>query len=334
MEMELAGARYSVCLDDVEREMRSILYEADTLVHDYIALVAQGVGKRMRPLLLIMFADLFGTPDPGNVVVSAACCELLHTVSLIHDDVIDSAETRRGLATLNHRFGNEAAVIVGDYILAQSFLRLAQLRDFTILELTINASKKLGLGVIEEIRARDKLNLSAGKYYEMIGLKTGALFALVCEGGAYLGGADEAGMASAREFGRNLGVAFQVVDDLLDLTQSPDEAGKPTFSDLREGRITLPVIYACETDLDRTALLIAAYKTTYRESREKEIRKWLVESGALRRSLEDASGLLACARNELERATSLGAHPEKAAGILELTNQVLVRIPAWARERC
>ena len=331
--MELAGVKYSVCIEDVEREMRSILYEADPLVHEYIALVAQGVGKRLRPLLLIMFADLFGAPKPVNVTVSAACCELLHTVSLIHDDVIDSAETRRGLATLNNRFGNEAAVIVGDYILAQSFLRLAQLRDFTILELTISASKKLGLGVIEEIRARDKLSLSAEKYYEMIGLKTGALFALVCEGGAYLGGADDTGMASAREFGRNLGLAFQVVDDLLDLTQSACDAGKPTFSDLREGRITLPVIYAYETDAKQTEALIGEYKEAYGDAQAQAIRGWLVESGALKRALEDAGGLLSRARSELERATGMCANPDKAAGILELTNQVLARVPAWARER-
>lgn len=330
--MEQAGAEYSVCIEDVEREMRSILYEADPLVHEYIALVAQGVGKRLRPMLLIMFADLFGAPIPGNVTVSAACCELLHTVSLIHDDVIDSAQTRRGLATLNNAFGNEAAVIVGDYILAQSFLRLAQLRDFTILELTINASKKLGLGVIEEIRARDDWHLTAQKYYEMIGLKTGALFALVCEGGAYLGGADEAGMASAREFGRNLGLAFQVVDDLLDFTLKESEAGKPTFNDLREGRITLPVIYAYETNAEKTEALIREYKEACGEAQAQAIRKWLVESGALKRALDDASGLLACARNELERARSLSAHPDKAAGILELTNQVLARVPAWARE--
>jgi geranylgeranyl pyrophosphate synthase len=329
--MELAGINYSVSLDEVEDSIRDFLLGSDALVQEYVSLIAQGIGKRLRPLLLIMFADMFGVPVREKVVISAACCELLHTVSLIHDDVIDSADTRRGLVTLNNRFGNEAAVIVGDYILAQSFLKLTATRDFTILELTISASKKLGLGVLEEIRNRDKLSLAAGKYYEMIGLKTGALFALVCEGGAYLGGANEAGMAAAREFGRLLGLGFQVVDDLLDLTLSADEAGKPTFNDLREGRITLPIIHAYCADAVRTQALIDAYRVTFHEEEAKEVRAWLVEAGALKQALCEAEELITQARVELGRISSVAAHPEKAAGIYRVTDQVLARIPEWVR---
>jgi octaprenyl-diphosphate synthase len=329
--MELAGVKYSVSLDEVEASISNFLLGSDALVQEYVRLIAQGIGKRMRPLLLIMFADMHGAPEREKVIISAACCELLHTVSLIHDDVIDSADTRRGLATLNNRFGNEAAVIVGDYILAQSFLRLTGTRDFTILELTIGASKKLGLGVLEEIRNRDRLSLSAEKYYEMIGLKTGALFALVCEGGAYLGGADEAGMAASREYGRLLGLGFQVVDDLLDLTLCAEDAGKPTFNDLREGRITLPVIYANAAGPAKTQALIDDYRATNHNAEAEAVRAWLIETGALKRALAEAESLIAQAGHELERIRSTAANPEKAAGITYVTGQVLARIPEWVR---
>src|SRR4030043_136475 len=186
--MELIAAHCSVSLAEVERAIHDILFGSDQLVLDYVRKVAQGVGKRLRPQLLIMFADLFGASDARTVMNTAACCELLHTVSLIHDDVIDEAETRRGLATLNRQHGNEIAVIVGDYILALAFQRLTRIRDFTLLELTMGTSKQLGLGVIEEVRHRNRLDLAEEKYFEVINLKTGALFALVCEGGAYLGG--------------------------------------------------------------------------------------------------------------------------------------------------
>ncbi|OPX22733.1 MAG: hypothetical protein B1H03_03640 [Planctomycetales bacterium 4484_113] len=178
-------------LAQVERAIREVLLGADEMVLTYLEQVAQGIGKRLRPQMLITFADLFGNSKPDSVVNCAACSELLHTASLIHDDVIDTAESRRGLPTINGRHGNEIAVIVGDYLLALVFQRLIAMQDIKLLKLVVTASQHLGIGIIEEVRNRNNLALSEEDYTNIIRLKTGALFALVCEMGAYLGGANE-----------------------------------------------------------------------------------------------------------------------------------------------
>ncbi len=327
--METTKARCSVTLEEVEAALRDILFGSDQLVLDYVREVAQGVGKRLRPQLLIMFADLLGNPDARTVTNTAACCELLHTASLIHDDVIDEAETRRGLATLSSRYGNEIAVITGDYILALAFQRLTRIRDFTILELTMAASKQLGLGVIEEVRHRNRLDLPEEHYFEIIRYKTGALFALVCEGGAYLGGADEAAMALAREFGTSFGVGFQVVDDLLDVTLTENETGKPTFKDLQEGRITLPIIHAVSVDAEKTSDLVAAFQREHSDDTAARVREWLVESGALAYAVGKADGLFAQAGEELERLLPACGRPQFAAGITDAIAQVTDSVPKW-----
>ena len=329
--METAKARCSVTLEEVETAIRDILFGSDQLVLDYVREVAQGVGKRLRPQLLISFADMLGNPDTRTVTNTAACCELLHTASLIHDDVIDEAETRRGLATLSSRYGNEIAVITGDYILALAFQRLTRIRDFTVLELTMAASKQLGLGVIEEVRHRDRLDLPEERYFEIIRYKTGALFALVCEGGAYLGGADESAMALAREFGMSFGVGFQVVDDLLDVTLNQDETGKPTFKDLQEGRITLPIIHAASVDAGRTAALVEAFQQEHSDDAEARVREWLVECGALAYAMGKADELFAQAEKELEKLAPACGRPQFAAGITDAITQVTASVPEWVR---
>jgi geranylgeranyl pyrophosphate synthase len=329
--METAKARCSVTLKEVETAIRDILFGSDQLVLDYVREVAQGVGKRLRPQLLIMFSDLLGSPDARTVTNTAACCELLHTASLIHDDVIDEAETRRGLATLSSHYGNEIAVITGDYILALAFQRLTRIRDFTVLELTMAASKQLGLGVIEEVRHRNRLDLPEEHYFEIIRYKTGALFALVCEGGAYLGGADEDAMALAREFGTSFGLGFQVVDDLLDVTLTEDEAGKPTFKDLQEGRITLPIIHAASLDQEKTAQLVQAIQREHSDETVGRVREWLTESGALAYAADRADGLFAQAKNELEKLLPACGRPQFAAGIIDAIALVTDSVPAWVR---
>ena len=313
----------------MEATIHSVLAGSDQLVQDYVREVAQGVGKRLRPQLLILFADLCGTPDAHRVRYAAACCELLHTVSLIHDDVIDEAETRRGLRTLNTNHGNEIAVIVGDYILALAFEELTRLRDFTMLELTMAASKQLGLGVIQEVRHRERLNLTAAEYFEVLGLKTGSLFGLVCEGGAYLGGAGEAGRAQAREFGHCFGLGFQVVDDLLDLTLTEEEAGKPTFNDLKEGRITLPLLFAAEIDSARTSELVAEFRRKPSAGAAARVRNWLADCGALRSAHEQASAWFDRAQAQLHQLVPACSHPELAESVCGIINQVLAQVPKW-----
>lgn len=302
------------------------------MVLAYLEEVAQGIGKRLRPQMLITFAELFGRGDSPAVIDCAACGELLHTASLIHDDVIDSAPSRRGLPTVNGRHGSEIAVIVGDYILALVFRRLIAMQDFTLLDLTVKASQNLGIGIIHEVRNRNRLGLSEEEYFSIIRLKTGALFGLVCQMGAYLGGASEHHQASAREYGHLFGLAFQVLDDLLDFTLTEDEAGKPTFSDLREGRITLPLIHAREVDEPHTRELVERFQHQPTPASAESIRRWLGESGSLSRSLGKAQELLGQSREEIERMSEGFARPEALSRLTDLESQAFARVPPWVQE--
>jgi octaprenyl-diphosphate synthase len=246
--------------------MEAITASSKGIVRQYICDVSQNRGKLIRPRLLIHMAQLFGGGRSENLVNCAACCELLHTASLIHDDVIDEAATRRGKLTLNTRYGNEIAVVVGDYLLALVFEAMCEEQDFELLSLMLAASRELGSGVIEEVANRNNFTLSVEKYYDVIYLKTASLFSLCTRMGAYLGGADARQQAMALEYGRLLGLAFQVVDDLLDLTLEASSTGKPAMIDIKEGRITLPLIHALIEAPDATRAAVEAYQAAVYEA--------------------------------------------------------------------
>lgn len=233
---------------EIERRIREFLLGSDPIVIRYMESIAVKQGKRLRPKLVMIFARLFGDYDYDKCITSASATELLHTATLIHDDVIDTADLRRGTKTVSSEFGNEIAVIVGDYLLAILLGRLAKLRDFTVLEMFVETSKMLGVGVIEEVNNRNNFELTVERYFNVIELKTAVLFGLCSRLGAYLGGASEEDQDAAGRYGKEFGMAFQIVDDLLDIAVDPDVTGKPAMSDLKEGRITLPFIYAMSED--------------------------------------------------------------------------------------
>lgn len=314
----------------VNQRIEAILAGSNRMVTAYVASVGRSRGKRIRPRLMMALSSACGEAPLASVANCAACCELLHTASLIHDDVIDEADKRRGEATLNHRFGNEIAVVVGDYILALLLSSLNQERDFALVDMLINTSQELGLGVIREVNDRDNFALSADKYYEMIYLKTAALFCLACRMGAYLSGADASVQELAVRYGRQLGLAFQVVDDLLDLTQDAKLTGKPSFNDVREGRVTLPFIHACAEAPEETRALYVALQDGPDAQLEQQLREHLTQLGSLRYTYDQAQGLLAEARVAGERLCGLLAQPELDEELRRIEQQVLHALPAAA----
>lgn len=280
----------------VDARLDAITGSCDQLVINYIKEVSSVRGKQIRPRLMIMQANLFGQADMAVVANCAACCELLHTATLIHDDVIDSAEIRRGLQTLNNHYGNEIAVVVGDYILALVFKSINNEHDFTLNDMILETSQEMGLGVIEEIHHRNNFQLGLEKYYEVIYLKTAALFKLCCEMGAYLGGADAKEAKLAGDYGKQLGLGFQIVDDLLDLTVDAKKTGKQGFNDLREGRITLPVIHGLLEAPDKTRELVEEFQAKPTQASGLLVRKHLEELGSLDFAREVADGFIGTAR--------------------------------------
>ncbi|MBN2080610.1 polyprenyl synthetase family protein [bacterium] len=279
---------------------------------------------------MIISSELFGRAHQQSVINCAACCELLHLATLIHDDIIDEAETRRGQVTLNSRFGNEIAVIVGDYALAIVFRSLLSERDFRVMDMVLGTSQDLGMGEMQEILNRNNHRMSADEYFQVIKRKTGALFSLCSRLGAYLGGADQAAIDLASVYGLQLGIAFQIVDDLLDITADEQMTGKPSFNDIAEGRITLPMIHALSSNGQATGDLIRGVQENPTPERRLRVREHLIKTGSLQYTVEAAKNSLNEARRTAEQLVGFVTNKALLAGYAQLEQRVINAVPAIA----
>jgi octaprenyl-diphosphate synthase len=204
----------------------------------------EGGGKRIRPALLLLAAKLFNYKGRGAVRLGAVV-EIIHTATLVHDDIIDEAQTRRGRPAANTRWGNSKCVLAGDWLYMQSFKIAVQERNFRVLDTLIELTQQMVEGELLQMDKLGKL-ISLDEHFDLIFRKTACLFSVCMRLGAILGGATPEQEEAAGSYGRNLGMAFQIVDDVLDLTASENVLGKPVASDLREGKVTMAVIHALE----------------------------------------------------------------------------------------
>ena len=203
-----------------------------------------GGGKRIRPALLLLSAKLLNYKGQGAVRLGAVV-EIIHTATLVHDDIIDEAKTRRGRAAANTRWGNAKCVLAGDWLYMQAFKIAVQERNFRILDTLIELTQKMVEGELLQMEKLGKL-ISLDEHVDLIFRKTACLFSVCMRLGAILGGATREQEDALGKYGHDLGMAFQIVDDVLDLTASEDVLGKPVASDLREGKVTMAVIHALE----------------------------------------------------------------------------------------
>ncbi|TNE32714.1 MAG: polyprenyl synthetase family protein [Alphaproteobacteria bacterium] len=203
-------------------------------------LIAAG-GKRVRPLLAVAAAQMFDYDGEDHCKL-ASCVEFIHTATLLHDDVIDESEQRRGKASAHVIFGNEAAVLVGDFLFSRAFQLMVEIGSLPILKILSNASATISEGEVLQLTTTGNTRITREDYLNVIRAKTAELFAASCEAGALAAGGTEEECAALRSYGENLGIAFQMVDDILDY-RTPDAAlGKNTGDDFREGKMTLPVV--------------------------------------------------------------------------------------------
>lgn len=200
-------------------------------------------GKRLRPILLLVSCRLFQPPSPEAIRL-AAIVELIHTATLVHDDVIDDAKTRRGQPSANIRWGNHTSVLAGDWLYMQAFQIALRLRSFEILDLLITLTQRMVDGELLQLERLGRIDISEADALELIDRKTAALFAACTRLGAIAANASPEQQTLLGEFGWNLGMAFQVIDDILDFTSREAVLGKPVGNDLREGKVTLPLTYA------------------------------------------------------------------------------------------
>src|SRR3981189_3556895 len=203
-----------------------------------------GGGKRIRPALLLLSAKLFGYKGNGAVRL-ASVVEIIHTATLVHDDIIDEAQLRRGRPAANTQWGNSMCPLAGDWLYMQAFKIAVQERNFPILDVLIELTQQMVEGELLQMEKLGKL-ISLQEHLDLIYRKTACLFSVCMRMGAILGGATPEQEDALGQYGRNLGMAFQIVDDVLDLTASEGVLGKPVASDLREGKVTMAVIHALE----------------------------------------------------------------------------------------
>lgn len=200
-------------------------------------------GKRLRPALVLLSSKAVGSRDIEKSVNLAAAIELIHTATLIHDDIIDKAAYRRGIETVNTKWGNNISILFGDYLFSTSFRLLSRLKVPTILSYLSSVTNRICEGEMKQLQMAFLRNLGERAYLEIIEKKTASLISASCKTGAILGDAKDTQIRGLEGFGRNFGMAYQIIDDCVDLVGDEKKAGKTLGSDLREGKYTLPLIY-------------------------------------------------------------------------------------------
>ena len=234
--------------DDFVRLFNESLSHTDGLLSQVLEHIRHRGGKRMRPLLILLIAKNYGGVNDVTLR-SAVGLELLHTASLVHDDVVDESKERRGQASVNEEYNNKVAVLVGDYVLSTALLNISYTNNSDILRSIAELGRNLSNGEILQLSNIQNTEFSDDIYYDVIKMKTAALFESCCEVGTLSVNANERQIELAKEFGRNLGIIFQIRDDIFDYYDSK-EIGKPTGNDMAEGKLTLPVLYALNSTHD------------------------------------------------------------------------------------
>ncbi|MDX2154325.1 MAG: polyprenyl synthetase family protein [Bryobacteraceae bacterium] len=277
---------------DLEKVEREIGVESTASV-ETIARIAQYMqgngGKRLRPILVLLSCKLFGEVTPEAIRL-AAVMELIHTATLVHDDVIDVANTRRGKPSANVLWGNHTSVLAGDWLYMQAFQIALRQRNFHVLDVLIGLTQMMVEGELLQLERIGRIDISEADYMELIDRKTASLFAACAKLGALVAGASEAMEAKLGEFAWSLGIAFQLIDDVLDFTARENVLGKPVGNDLREGKITLPLIYALQdaSAEERRAVETVLKDQHYEHVPFKEIRRVIERHNGFERARERA----------------------------------------------
>lgn len=301
----------------VEQELNQQSASAFEPVAEITGYLLGGGGKRLRPALLLLASGYCGYHGRSAVRL-AAVVELIHSATLIHDDVIDSADKRRGRPSANARWGNHRSVLAGDWLYMQSFQMALAERNFRILDILIDLTQSMVEGELLQLRKLGRIDVTEDEALQLAASKTACLFSGCTRLGAALGQMDEASEQTLAEYGRYAGLAFQLVDDLLDFTASPEQLGKPVLSDLKEGKVTLPLIYAMEDGNRHGRELVAAVlaEKDFVSVRPEQITALVRESGALdqtrRLALDYAHRAKACVDGNVdsEYARALAAVPD------------------------
>ncbi len=279
------------------------------LIGEITRYVLKSGGKRVRPALLLLSAKLCGYRDGTRNIALAAVAEYMHAATLIHDDIIDHADKRRGLPSANSTWGPQISVLAGDFLYARSLQILVADGDLAVMQAFADATVRMTEGEVREVQMAGNLDLTYDEYLEIIISKTAALISAACRAGALIARAEASAVAALTEFGLNLGVGFQLVDDALDFVAKEDRLGKPVGNDFKEGKVTFPVFHVLRagSEADRGRLRELAAKETIGESDLAEVKGMVERHGAVAATMEHV-------RTYLEKAKeSLAIFPDSTA---------------------
>lgn len=280
---------------EFERQARSNI-QVIAYIGNYLR--ASG-GKRVRPALTILSNYAVGG-DGGrsNSIRMATVMEFLHTATLVHDDIIDNAATRRNRPTINNQYGNQTAVLMGDWLYMSAFETSLTERSLPVLDILTAVTRKMTEGELLQLTLLGRTDITEDQYLEVLQRKTAFLFSACCEVGAMLGAASESQRDALRDYGMNLGTAFQLIDDLLDFTGTGERLGKAAGADLLEGKLTLPLIYLMESaDPGRELVQTVVAEGNYNNVPRSELIQAVERTGAIKRARARADEYAAAARD-------------------------------------
>ena len=233
-------------LDNVNQQIKYRLASEINLIHKMTDYHLKSGGKRIRPLLTLAAAKLCGYKDGNRDVNLAACVELIHNATLLHDDVIDNSELRRGNKTSNSIWGNQSSILVGDYLFSRCFEMIVEDGSEEILKLLSSTSSRIAQGEVLQLEYKGEIDILEETYFDIINMKTAALFAASTKVGACIVNKNKKEKDALESYGRNLGLAFQIADDALDYYSTRTIFGKEIGKDFFEGKVTLPIIFVCQ----------------------------------------------------------------------------------------
>ncbi len=287
-------------LELVAREIRASLDSPIDFIRQVASYLIESGGKRFRPLVLILSARAFGY-EGERVYKIASALEFIHTATLLHDDVVDYAELRRGKPSANVLWGNEATVLVGDFLLARSFLSLVKDEDIDVLNCVSNATTKMAEGEILQLLKTEEPETTEDEYLEIVRCKTAVLISAASEAGAIIGKAPKKIREKMKDYGMLIGTAFQIADDTLDYITSDETLGKIQGQDFYDGKVTLPFIYAFSmaTEKEKTTLSRLLIKKTKNRADFDKVYKILEKYDAFRYSFKRAQAYVAEAKDSV-----------------------------------
>ncbi|MDP4126030.1 MAG: polyprenyl synthetase family protein [Bacillota bacterium] len=304
----------------VEDQLQLVFNKADSLIQQTCVSLLQAGGKRIRPLLTLYSGMCFAPLNP-LMIKAAVATELIHMASLIHDDVIDESTTRRGKPTVSALYGNHAAILTGDYLFAEAFNILSTQQLLPSMKYLVEAIQAMCEGEVNQADQQFASSLDRQHYFSRISKKTGILLAACCQSGSILAGANSDVTALMREYGLNIGYAYQITDDILDISGDEDSLGKPVGVDLLNGNITLPILYLLDNPIYGNWLreILKTRKMTLLGSQS--LREALISSGCIEQAYATASKCIDNAKACLDKIPS---SPYKLA-LLELADSILQR---------